>query len=134
MSTRTPALSDPRVLRAIDLVVSREDLVTAAQAGVPATGALADSYPFAAEGSLSHDPDAAVGVMAAPSGGEVLRPRLHQCAALLEEIAARVGGLGLVPDHVRQRRLHDRVRGVGPLRGVVPEARPESVRDRKDSL
>ena len=41
MNTRTPALSDPRVRRAIDLAVSREDLVTAAQAGVPATGAFA---------------------------------------------------------------------------------------------
>ena len=30
MSMRTPTLSDPRVLRAIDLAVSREDPVTAA--------------------------------------------------------------------------------------------------------
>ena len=81
MNTRTPALSDPRVRRAFDLAASRDDLVTAVQAGVPATGAIADSYPFAAEGSLSHDPDAAVSGMAAPSGGEVLRPRLHQRAA-----------------------------------------------------
>ena len=63
MNTRSPALSDPRVRRAIDLAVSREDLVTAAQAGVPATGALADSYPFAAEGSLSRDPDAAAALL-----------------------------------------------------------------------
>ena len=63
MNTRTPALSDPRVRRAIDLAVSREDLVTAAQAGVPATGAFAHSYPFAAEGSLSHDPDAAAALL-----------------------------------------------------------------------
>ena len=63
MSTRTPALSDPRVRRAIDLAGSRDDLVTAAQAGVPATGAFAGSYPFAAEGSLSHDPDAAVALL-----------------------------------------------------------------------
>ena len=63
MNTRTPALSDPRVRRAIDLAVSREDLVTAAQAGVPATGAFADSYPFAAEGSLSHDLDAAAALL-----------------------------------------------------------------------
>ena len=112
MNTRSPALSDPRVLRAIDLAVSREDLVTAAQAGVPGTGALADSYPCAAEGSLSHGPDAAVGAIAAPSGREVLRPRLHQRAPLLEEIVARAGGLGLVLDHVRERRLHDRMRRV----------------------
>ena len=63
MNTRTSALSDPRVRRAIDLAVSREDLVTAAQAGVPATGAFADSYPFAAEGSLSQDLDAAAALL-----------------------------------------------------------------------
>ena len=39
---------------------------------------------------------------------------IHQCTPLLEEIAARVRGLGLglVPDRVRKRRLHDRVRRV----------------------
>ena len=63
MNTRTPALSDPRVRRAIDLAVSREDLVTAAQAGVPATGAFAANYPFAAEGSLPHDLDAATALL-----------------------------------------------------------------------
>lgn len=56
MNTRSPALSDPRVRRAIDLAVNREHLVTAAQAGVPASGAFARSYPFAAEGPLQHDP------------------------------------------------------------------------------
>ncbi len=63
MNTRTPALADPRVRRAIDLAISREDLVTAAQAGVPATGAFSESYPFAAEGALPHDPDAAVALL-----------------------------------------------------------------------
>ncbi len=63
MNTRTPALSDPRVRRAIDLAISRKDLVTAAQAGVPATGAFARSYPFAAQGSLPHDPDAAAALL-----------------------------------------------------------------------
>ena len=63
INTRTPALSDPRVRRAIDLAVSREDLVTAAQAGVPATGAFAANYPFAAEGSLPHDLDAAAALL-----------------------------------------------------------------------
>ncbi|WP_420405596.1 ABC transporter substrate-binding protein [Nisaea sp.] len=56
MNTRSPALSDRRVRRAIDLAVNREDLVTASQAGVPASGAFARSYPFAAEEPLQHDP------------------------------------------------------------------------------
>ena len=58
------------------------------------------------------------------SRSEILCPRFHQFAALLEEIPARVGGLGLVLDHVRKRRLHDRVRRVGPLGRIVAEARP----------
>ncbi|MEM8851235.1 MAG: ABC transporter substrate-binding protein [Pseudomonadota bacterium] len=56
MNTQTPALSDARVRRAIDLAINRDDLVTAAQAGVPATGAFAAGYPFAADGPLPHDP------------------------------------------------------------------------------
>ncbi|MEM9439295.1 MAG: ABC transporter substrate-binding protein [Pseudomonadota bacterium] len=59
MNTTSPALSDPRVRRAIDMAINRADLVTAAQAGVPATGAFADSYPFAAKGQLQYDPDTA---------------------------------------------------------------------------
>lgn len=59
MNTRSPSLSDARVRRAIDLAVNRDDLVTAAQAGVPATQSFAQSYPFAAEAPLAHDPDAA---------------------------------------------------------------------------
>jgi len=51
----------------------------------------------------------------AGSAGEVFRPVLHQRTPPLEEIAARVGGFGLVPDRMRERRHHDRVRGVGPL-------------------
>jgi len=35
--------------------VPRDDLVTAAQAGTPATGAFSAEYPFAAEGPLPHD-------------------------------------------------------------------------------
>ena len=54
---------------------------------------------------------------------------IHQCAQLLEEIAARVGGLSLVPDRVRKRRLHDRVWRVGSLCRIVAEARPEPLRD-----
>ncbi len=63
MNTRTPALSDPRVRQAIDMAVSREDLVTAAQAGVPATGAFAESYPFAAAGPLPYDPAGAAALL-----------------------------------------------------------------------
>ena len=59
MNTRSPAMSDPRVRRAIDLAIDRGDLVIAAQAGVPATGAFSENYPFAAEGPLPHDLDAA---------------------------------------------------------------------------
>lgn len=58
MNTRTPALSDVRVRRAIDLAVNRDNLVAAARAGKPATGAFAAAYPFAAEGSLAYDPEA----------------------------------------------------------------------------
>ncbi|MEM1274567.1 MAG: ABC transporter substrate-binding protein [Pseudomonadota bacterium] len=63
MNTTTPALADPRVRRAIDMAVNRADLVTAAQAGVPATGAFAGSYPFAATGTLPYDPDAAAALL-----------------------------------------------------------------------
>ncbi|MEM0909240.1 MAG: ABC transporter substrate-binding protein, partial [Pseudomonadota bacterium] len=59
MNTRSPALSDTRVRQAIDLAVNRADLVVAARAGQPATGAFASSYPFAAEGPRPHDPAAA---------------------------------------------------------------------------
>ncbi|MEM8582275.1 MAG: ABC transporter substrate-binding protein [Pseudomonadota bacterium] len=63
MNTKSPALADPRVRRAIDLAVNRADLVTAAQAGVPATGAFAASYPFAATSPLPFDPDQAAALL-----------------------------------------------------------------------
>ena len=63
MNTRSPALADPRVRRAIDLAMNRDDLVTAAQAGVPATGAFAETYPFAAEGPLPYDPARAAALL-----------------------------------------------------------------------
>lgn len=63
MNTRSPVLADPRVRRAIDLAISRDDLVAAAQAGVPATGAFAQTFPFAAEGPLPHDPDRAAALL-----------------------------------------------------------------------
>ncbi|MEM9106070.1 MAG: ABC transporter substrate-binding protein [Pseudomonadota bacterium] len=59
MNTRSPALNDVLVRRAIDLAINRDDLVTAARAGEPATGAFAASYPFASAGPLTHDPAAA---------------------------------------------------------------------------
>ncbi len=63
MNTRTPALADPQVRRAIDMAVNRADLVTAAQAGVPATGAFAANYPFAAPGPLPFDPAMAASLL-----------------------------------------------------------------------
>lgn len=63
MNSRSPALADPRVRRAIDLAISRDDLVAAAQAGVPATGAFAETYPFAAEGPLPHNPARAAALL-----------------------------------------------------------------------
>ena len=78
MNTRGPALSDVRVRRAIDLAVNREDLVMAARAGVPATGAFAGVYPFAAEGALPHDPDAAAALLDEAGwimGGDGIRAR-----------------------------------------------------------
>ena len=71
----------------------------------------------------------ALHIDAVPHG---FRSRLHRGAPLLEGIAARAGGLGLVPDHVRKRRLHDRVRRLGLLGCIVVEAPPEPVRDRKN--
>ena len=61
------------------------------------------------------------------------RSGLHQYAPFLEQVAARAG-LGLVPDRMRKRRLHDRMRRMGPLGRIVPKARPEPVRDRVDTL
>ena len=59
--------------------------------------------------------------------------RLHQRAPPLEQIAARVSGLGLVLDHVRERCFHDRVRRADPLCGVAADARTEPVSDRRES-
>ena len=38
--------------------------------------------------------------------GRTTPPRLHQWAALLQQVGARIGGLGLVPDRVGQGALH----------------------------
>lgn len=63
MNTRRPALSDSRVRRAIDLAINRHDLVTAVQAGLPATGAFTSDYPFSAPGPISHDLEAAAALL-----------------------------------------------------------------------
>ncbi|MEM9341826.1 MAG: ABC transporter substrate-binding protein [Pseudomonadota bacterium] len=63
MNTTSPGLDDPRVRRAIDMAINRADLVTAAQAGVPATGAFAPGFPFAATDELPHDPAAAAALL-----------------------------------------------------------------------
>ena len=59
MNTAHPALADRRVRKAIDLAVSREDLVAAARAGKVATGAYATDYPFALQTPIAADPQAA---------------------------------------------------------------------------
>ncbi|KIC46199.1 ABC transporter substrate-binding protein [Tateyamaria sp. ANG-S1] len=63
MNTTSPALSDTRVRQAIDMAINRSDLVTAAQAGVPATGAFAQSFPFAATEELTYDPTVAAALL-----------------------------------------------------------------------
>lgn len=55
MNIQQPALADVRVRRAIDMAISREDLVAAARAGVPATGAFSQTYPFAAQDTIPQD-------------------------------------------------------------------------------
>ena len=40
--------------------------------------------------------------------GQVTRPILHQDTPPLEQVRAGIGGFDLIPDNVRQRRLHDR--------------------------
>ena len=50
---------------------------------------------------------------------------IHKCAPLIEKIAAHVGGLDLVPDRMRKRRVHDRMQRMGLLGRRVAEARPD---------
>ena len=56
------------------------------------------------------------------------RPRLHQLAALLEQIAALVGALNAVADRMGKRELGGFAREVRRLGGPIPEARAEAVR------
>ena len=87
----------------------------------PATPALRSAcvittLPIIAPGRVPGNPARA---MAEPSGGEVVRPRLHRCAQLLEQIATRVRRLGVVPDGMPKRRLHDRMRRMSFLDGAA---------------
>lgn len=63
MNTRSDALSDVRVRRAIDLAVDREALIAAARAGRVAHGAFSQVFPFSADVPAQHDPQAAAALL-----------------------------------------------------------------------
>jgi peptide/nickel transport system substrate-binding protein len=63
MNTRSQALADPRVRRAIDLAVDREALIAAARAGQVAHGAFSQVFPFAADTPAAHDLAAAAALL-----------------------------------------------------------------------
>lgn len=63
MNTRSDALADARVRRAIDLAVDREALIAAARAGKVAHGAFSQVFPFAADEPVRHDRDAAAALL-----------------------------------------------------------------------
>ena len=52
---------------------------------------------------------------------QVLLAVVHQVAPTLEQVRAGVGGLDLVPNDMRQRRLDDLARVIGLLGRPVPE-------------
>src|SRR5688572_20887104 len=58
----------------------------------------------------------------------VVGPRLHELAALGEQVAAPVGGLGLVLDRMGEGHFDHLARKVRLLGRPIPEARPETVR------
>ena len=66
----------------------------------------------------------------APDPGQKPGPLFHEFAPTLEQIGAPVGGFHPVRVHVGQRQLAHLAGGVGALRGPVPEARSEPVRNR----
>ena len=90
-----------------------------------------DAGAASAKGPAWHRPPTATATVRGPcptDGGAIRRreipTRLHRCTPLLEEIAVRVRSLGLVPDRMRKRRLHDRVRRMGLIDRIVAEPRP----------
>ena len=89
MNTRSGALGEPAVRRAIDLAVDRAVLADVVRGGEVATGAFATFFPFAAEAPRQHDAEAARGLLEAAGwrdqdghavrekDGVELRLRLH---------------------------------------------------------
>ena len=65
---------------------------------------------------------------------EVGGPIVHQVAAALEQVGARVACFRLIPHHVRQCRVDDLAWMVRPLGSPVPERRPEAGRPPQKSL
>ena len=64
---------------------------------------------------------------------EVRFPIVHQPPPL-EQVRSGIGGLDLVLDDVRQRRLHDFTRLIRFLGGPISERRPEAVRHGGDRV
>src|SRR5262245_43958270 len=56
-----------------------------------------------------------------------LRPRLHQPAALVEQVAAAVGGLNRIRDRVRECSLANLARERRALAGPIAERRTEAM-------
>ena len=59
-------------------------------------------------------------------------PIIHQLPPPLEQVRPRVGGLDLVGNHVRQRRLDDLARMIGLFGSPVPKGGTETVRHGRD--
>ena len=66
------------------------------------------------------------GVIVSGSSTRTL-PDLHQLAALVEQIAAPIGGFHSIPDGMGERHLGNLARGVGALRSPIAERRAEAV-------
>ena len=59
--------------------------------------------------------------------GQVTRPIVHQDTPPLKQVRAGIGRFDLVPDNVRQRRLHDRMRRVRAFSRPTIEAGTKSM-------
>ena len=59
--------------------------------------------------------------------GQVTRPIVHQDTPPLKQVRACIGRFDLVPDNVRQRRLHDRMRRVRAFSRPTIEAGTKSM-------